>query len=119
MNHVVCHFEIPVNEFEKMQNFYGKLFGWKFESMPGMGDYVLINTGAEPGGGMMKKPVPEAKPVNYINVEDVAEYVERIKALGGNVVFPRSPIPGMGWFAIGVDPEGNPIGLFQDDKRAK
>jgi predicted enzyme related to lactoylglutathione lyase len=29
------------------------------------------------------------------------------------------PVPTMGWFATGSDPEGNPIGLWQTDPNAQ
>jgi predicted enzyme related to lactoylglutathione lyase len=31
----------------------------------------------------------------------------------------KAPVPGMGWFAMLVDPQGNPFALWQSDKNAK
>ena len=118
MNHTLCHFEIPADDVEKIKSFYEKLFGWKFQKAEGM-DYFMIDTGAEPGGGLMKKPVPQAKPCNYINVESVIEYSKKFEELGGKIVMPKSPVPTMGWFAVGIDPEGNCVGLFEEDKNAR
>lgn len=118
MNHVVCHFEIPAIDLEKMKEFYEKLFGWTFQKAEGM-DYYAINTGGDPGGGMGPKRVPQAAPYNYISVENVKEFEEKLTALGGTVIVPRAPIPGTGYIAAAIDPEGNPFGLFESDPKAK
>ncbi|MDQ7827207.1 MAG: VOC family protein [Candidatus Eremiobacteraeota bacterium] len=119
MHHIICHFEIPVNDVEKMKSFYGDLFGWKFTASAELGDYIMIDTGGQPGGGMMKKPMPEAMPVNYILVESVADYSEKITKRGGQIIVSRAPIPGMGYYAIGLDPEGNTVGLFENNPAAQ
>jgi predicted enzyme related to lactoylglutathione lyase len=31
----------------------------------------------------------------------------------------RSPVPGMGWFAMLVDPQGNEFAMWQTDPQAK
>ena len=118
MNHTICHFEIPADDVLKLKEFYEKLFGWKIEKSEGM-DYYMINTGGEPPGGLMKKPVPQARPTNYIQVESVAEYSKKLEELGGKIVLSKSPVPTMGYFAVGIDPEGNCVGLFEDDKSAR
>ena len=32
---------------------------------------------------------------------------------------PKTPVPGMGYFAILSDPQGNPFGLWQTDRQAR
>lgn len=118
MNHVLCHFEIPADDPEKMKEFYTQLFGWKIEKSPGFGDYYMIQTGGTPGGGLMKRPMPQAVPCNYIAVESVDEYAAKVVKLGGKIVVPKTPIPTMGFFAVGIDPEGNCVGLFEETKAA-
>ena len=120
MDHPVVHFEIPANNVEKLSEFYKKLFGWTFEkmSMGAAGDYWVIQTKAEiegPGanGGMLKKMYPDHKPVNYVLVESVDEFSKKIQSLGGKIIVPKTPIPNMGAFAVGLDPEGNPVGIFE------
>ena len=117
------HFEIPANNVEKLKKFYYDLFGWKIEKMPGEMEYWGIETvpvdkegmAIRPGvnGGMMKRQMTEQKPVNYISVESVDKYSEKVVKLGGKIVVPKMEIPGMGWWALALDPEGNQIGLFQ------
>ena len=38
--------------------------------------------------------------------------------LGAKVTVPKMPVPAMGWFAVLMDPQNNPIGLWQDDTNA-
>ena len=123
MDHTIVHFEIPANDVEKLRKFYSALFGWKIEKMPGPMEYFGIQTvpidnkgmPVRPGvnGGMMKKQNPEHKPVNYIAVESVDEYVKKITALGGKVIVPKMEVPGIGWWASALDPEGNQFAILQ------
>jgi uncharacterized protein len=123
MDHTIVHFEIPADDVEKLRKFYSELFGWKIEKMPGPMDYWGIATvpvdekgmPVRPGvnGGMMKRQNPDHKPVNYIIVESVDEYVKKIEALGGRIVVPKMEITGIGWWAMALDPEGNQFAILQ------
>ena len=123
MDHTIVHFEIPAENLEKLKKFYSDLFGWKIEKMPGGMEYYGIQTvpvdekgmPMRPGvnGGMMKRERPEHKPVNYISVESVDEYSKKVVQLGGQIIVPKMEIPGMGWWALASDPDGNQIGLFE------
>lgn len=122
-DHTIVHFEIPAEDVEKLRKFYTGLFGWKIERMPGPMEYWNIETVPvdEQGnpvrqgvnGGMFKKERPENIPVNYIAVESVDEYSGKIKALGGKIILPKEEIPGIGWWALAHDPEGNPFAIFE------
>jgi predicted enzyme related to lactoylglutathione lyase len=123
MDHTIVHFEIPADDVEKLRKFYSGLFGWKIERTPGPVEYwgiatVPVNEKGMPqrpgvNGGMMKRQNPEHKPVNYIAVESVDEYVKKIKALGGRVIAPKMEVPGIGWWALALDPEGNQFAIMQ------
>jgi len=118
VNHNVCHFEIPADEPEKLIEFYTKLFGWTANAWDmGEGEkYWLISTAPEGegvGGGLMKRQSPQHVPMNYIAVESVDEYAAKAQSLGAQVIVPKTEIPTMGWFAVLLDPQHNPIGLFE------
>jgi predicted enzyme related to lactoylglutathione lyase len=123
MDHTIVHFEIPANDLEKLKKFYTELFGWKIEKTPTM-EYYGIGTVAmdekgnllRPGvnGGMYKREQPQQQPVNYIGVESVKEYSKKVTTLGGQIIIPRMEIPGIGWFALAKDPEGNVFGIFEN-----
>ena len=123
VDHTVVHFEIPADDVEKLRKFYSLLFGWKIELMPGQVEYYGIWTvpvdekgmPLRPGvnGGMMKKQNLEHKAVNYIQVESVDEYMKKIESLGGRIVVPKMEVPGIGWWALALDPEGNQFAILQ------
>lgn len=123
VDHTIVHFEIPADDVEKIRKFYSKLFVWKIEKMQGFAEYWNVETVPvddkgmllRPGvnGGMMKKQNPEHKPVNYIAVESVDKYSKKIEELGGKITVPKQEIPGIGWWAFPLDPEGNQFGIFQ------
>ena len=64
-------------------------------------------------GGMMKKMDSTQRPVNYVMVESVDDFSKKIQNLGGKIIVPKTPIPNMGAFAVALDPEGNPFGVFE------
>ena len=119
----ICHFEIPADDVNRAKGFYSDLFGWKIEKTPGDMEYWLIET-TEPGkgvcGGLMQRQAPEQQGIlNYIDVPSVAEYAAKVEKLGGKVVMPKAPVPGMGYFAVCLDTENNAFGLWENDESAK
>jgi uncharacterized protein len=130
MNHGVVHFEIPADDPEKLAGFYGGLFGWKIDKMPSEAmEYWGIQTvptddkgmpTEAPGinGGLMRRQMPDQRPINYVSVESVDEYVAKAKSLGASVMVEKMPVPGMGWFAQLIDPQGNPFAIWQVDMSA-
>jgi predicted enzyme related to lactoylglutathione lyase len=123
VDHTIVHFEIPAKNVETLKDFYAKLFGWKIQKYPGPMDYWTIETvpvdqkmtPTRPGvnGGLFKKEKPENKPVNYISVESIDKYLDKVKALGGTILQDKQEVPSVGWVAIALDPEGNQIALLQ------
>ena len=128
LDHTIVHFEIPANDIEKLKKFYVDLFGWTMEKYPGPTTYYLVGTvpvdektmmPIRPGvnGGLYDRKdasMPEmAKQTNYISVESVEEYSKKIEALGGKIVVPKMEIPGIGWWALALDPEGNHFGILE------
>lgn len=115
MANSLCHFEILVSDAEKAIDFYTKVFDWKIEKSEGFSGYYSINTGEEPGGGLMKKPegVPHCTISPYFLVESIDETLGKAEAAGGKVGHPRTEIPGIGWWAFFFDPDGIPIMIFE------
>jgi predicted enzyme related to lactoylglutathione lyase len=114
MANPLCHFEFMSDDPEKCQEFYGGVFGWEFDSssMPG---YTLIQTGSDPGGGLMQRPAEAPAPclTVYFLVDDIAETVSKAQQAGGKVLVPETPIPNVGAFAVIADPEGRHFGVFK------
>ena len=127
VDHTIVHFEIPADDVERLSDFYSKLFGWKIIRMPGPVEYygiqtvptdedgMLLRNGVN--GGMMKRQNSEHKPVNYVAVESVDEYSKKIEELGGRVVVPKMEVPGVGWWAMALDPDGNQFAIMEEMKK--
>ena len=130
MQNPVSHFEIYADNPDALARFYTGVFDWKVEEMPGNGNYKLVQTvdvdgqrmATQPGGingGIMKRPDPKAPSIiNYVSVESLDGALDRAGKLGAKVMKEKQAVPGMGWFAILSDPEGNPFALWQTDKAA-
>lgn len=107
------HIEWESTDLERTQRFLSSLFGWNF--MP-MGDsYLAFRPPGTTSGGILKKEMVHAgsSPVVLIEVEEITPYLEKAVLLGGKVTVPKTPIPGMGWFAHVADADGNLFGLVQ------
>jgi hypothetical protein len=129
-NNLVVHFEIYADDPDKLAKFYTTLFDWDIEPVPGM-DYRMVNTvetdatrrPTQPGinGGLLKRPAgySVSAPVNYVNVESLDTAVKRAQELGAKVTKGRSAVPGMGWFAMLIDPQGNHFAMWENDQSAK
>jgi hypothetical protein len=121
MKHRIVHFEIPADDVERAKKFYSELFGWEFSAPPSFEHYWTFETGdpeQDPGGGLMARQAEGQGIVHYIHVESVEEYVAKAEKLGAKVLYPRSPVPGMGWFAQFLDTEGNCLAIWESDRSA-
>ncbi|MFQ5910230.1 MAG: VOC family protein [Thermoplasmata archaeon] len=107
------HIEIPVKDKEKCKEFYGKVFGWKFEDVPEM-NYTLFYAPSPPHGGLF---VPEeghpSGVLNHILVASADETIRKIEEAGGTIHVPKTEIPNIGWFAVFEDPDGSVQALFE------
>ena len=112
MPNPVVHWEIGGHDLETLTDFYRQLFGWEPQSFDA--DYRLVALEEGIGGGLMRchGDVPPYVTI-YVAVDDLAEVLARVEALGGLTLVPPTPIPGVGAFAILQDPEGNPIGIMR------
>ena len=122
MNRFV-HFDIYADVPDRAVKFYRNVFGWKAERYAGPMDYWLITTGpdTEPGinGGLGRRRDPSDHTTNTVDVTSLKETEAKITAAGGKVLEPRIAIPGVGWFALCADTEGNRFGLMESDPKAK
>jgi predicted enzyme related to lactoylglutathione lyase len=128
MDHTIVHFEIPADDVEKLGKFYSMLFDWRLIHSPVEGmDYWVIHTVPTDDKGMLQRPgvnggmfpkQPEQKglnPVNYITVENIDEYIEKVTNLGGKILMPKQHVPTVGYIALAMDPESNQFGLLQPE----
>lgn len=117
----IIHFEIPADDPLRAVAFYSNVLGWassRFDEFP----YWLVTAGdeAEPGadGAISGRDLVHQAPVVVAAVDDIDAALGRVTAHGGVVLQAKLPVPGVGWSAYFVDPEGNTVGLFQNDPAA-
>jgi predicted enzyme related to lactoylglutathione lyase len=120
----IVWFEIPADNLARAKKFYGKLFGWQINSLPGaiLPEYQHIDTGgaeASPDGAMMQRMHPGHTITNYVLVESVDKAAAKVKKLGGSVCKPKTAVPKMGYFAICNDTENNTFALWEMNPKAK
>ncbi|MFX1390111.1 MAG: VOC family protein [Promethearchaeota archaeon] len=116
----INHFEINADDIQRAKTFYENVFNWKIERWEGPLEYWNITAGDEdePGinGGLQKREDKEDTISNYIGVESVEEIIKRVKKNRGKIIKPKSPIPGVGYYAVFRDTEGNKLGVMEEDE---
>ena len=50
-------------------------------------------------------------------VESVDDFSKKTEKLGGKIIVPRTPLSNVGAFAVALDPEGNPFGIYESSSR--
>lgn len=119
----LVHFDIPVDDLDKMAGFYRAVLGWKIEpygsEFPG---YNMIDPtpgdDSEVKGGMGGKGTPGQVPMNYYETDDLEATNQLVRDNGGQVIVERMTVPAMGNFSVCLDPEGNVFGNWVEDENA-
>ena len=118
----VVHFEIMADDPEKVLAFYSQVFDWQGHKWDGPMEYWLLNTGGdeEQGihGGLARKQEGSPNLMNVVDVDSVDDFVKKVESAGGTIAMPKHAVPGVGWLAYGIDPEGNTFGMMQSDESA-
>lgn len=114
----INHIEFPADDPERAMRFYTAVAGWEFSTMEGFDDYWLFRTSEGYGGAVGKRGVSTGQVLrDYIEVNSIDDAIAAAERTGGTVKEAKSEIPGQGWFAVLIDPEGTEIGLFQSAPR--
>jgi predicted enzyme related to lactoylglutathione lyase len=114
----LVHFEIGASDVGRAQSFYGALLGWTFESYGGPTEYTMVKAGDGPGGGIYKSEATGGNPLAHFAVADIDASLAQVRELGGEAG-EKKPVPGMGWYAVCKDTEGNSLSLWQVDSAAE
>ena len=119
----IVWFEIPADDIERAKSFYGELFGWKIERLPGLTENWHIDTGGSddtPDGGLLKRQNAQHQGItNYVGVKSIDESAAKVAQLGGKICTPKTAVPQMGYFAVCQDPENNTFALWERNDGAK
>jgi predicted enzyme related to lactoylglutathione lyase len=115
----VLHFEVIGGNGDSLRSFYGDLFGWKIQKVPGEMDYGIIDR-ADNGGGIgggVGEGAASGGPgyvTFYVGVDDLQQTLDRAQALGGKTVAPPMDVTGGPAIAQLSDPEGHTIGIVRE-----
>ncbi len=114
------HVEIPADDPERAKRFYSELFGWQFQATPGYEGYHMFRAGPGEVGGAIGKRGEMARQtmVQYVSVASIDEVAAKAGDLGGEVILPRTEVPGQGWYGVLRDSEGSEIGLWEVTEEA-
>lgn len=121
------YFDLTVPDVLKAKAFFERVLGWRFEKFDMPYEYYRIQAGseAEPGidggiGAAKDAPLSAGNPLTLltVSVPNLEEVLALVVAAGGTVVEPRTPIPGIGWYATCAEPGGLKFGVMQGDPLA-
>jgi len=119
----INHFEINADDILRAKDFYENVFKWNIEKWEGPLEYWMITAGEEDeegiNGGLQNRENKDDHIFNYIGVESVDKTLKKVKENGGVILKPKNPIPGVGYYAILKDTEGNRLGIMEEDENAK
>lgn len=103
--------------------FYTQQFGWVKDGemdMGAMGSYEFLRHGSVIGAVMTKPPeMPVACWSYYFRVADIDAAAAQVTALGGQVLFGPSEVPGGDFIISGLDPQGAMFNLVGARAAAK
>jgi len=114
---MIAHTELASTDPEGTRRFLGKVFGWNFETLKTpTGKLISFQTqGGARGSIRSIKPNERPVSVNYILVNDLEATASKVKKMGGEIVLPRTDVPGMGsffWFKV---PGGPVLACWEDE----
>jgi uncharacterized protein len=112
----LVHFEIPAADTERARSFYASLFGWEYEPWDGPVEYHSLTGTPDPSGAIYPRQEKENVRI-WFDTDDLDGDIARVRKLGGEAS-DRAPIPGVGWFTICKDTEGNEFGIMANDPSA-
>jgi hypothetical protein len=125
----VNYFAIPADVPGRAIDFYSEVFGWQFEvgweydTPQGREKYWRVNTGdgtlSGIDAGLTRREYP-GQPISVgIEVLAVDACTDLVEKCGGKTLVRRVGLPGVAWFAVCQDSEGNTFAIFQPDPAAR
>ncbi|MCB1742443.1 MAG: VOC family protein [Gammaproteobacteria bacterium] len=115
-------YELMTSDADAAQAFYAGLTGWTYaDSGQTHIDYRVVAAGDEPVGGILalsdQMLAGGARPawVGYVQSDDLDGSLAALEAAGGSVMMSPVELPGVGRFAMIMDPQGASLYLIDDE----
>ena len=114
-------FSIHADDLDRARQFYGEVFGWRFEPWGPPGFY-LVHTGDDRNPGILGSLAGRREPLTgtgmrgyecTMSVDDIDQTIRAIQAHGGTIVMAKFHIPTVGSGCYFHDTEGNRAGAMQ------
>jgi predicted enzyme related to lactoylglutathione lyase len=120
MKNIGSYFEIPVTDLDRAMKFYSSVFNCEFSKEEIHGnEMAFFPFNGEKSGitgalakGEIYKPSTSGSLI-YLSTNNVEKTLEKIKTLGGEILFPKTAAGEYGYVAEFKDLEGNRIALFE------
>lgn len=116
-------YELMTHDMDKEVTFYGKVVGWdiKDSGMPGI-RYMIFGKDGKDVGGIMTWAAAgvSGMPPEWVGHIHTAKLDEELKAVasdGGTIIQPAQEIPGVGRFAVVLDPQKVKYLLFEPGRK--
>jgi predicted enzyme related to lactoylglutathione lyase len=111
-HHAIDYIEIPVNDMQAAQRFYGAAFGWEFTDYGP--DYAGIRKGEGEMGGLRRTDdVTPGGPLVILYSEDLEATLDAVRNAGGTIVQEIFSFPGGRRFEF-TDPAGHRLAVWSD-----
>ena len=108
----VVHFEIGCQNKPQIENFYSQLFNWKIRNS------IVETSPRSIGGHILSVNNPKNYIMIYVQVDDLQEYIDRAKELGGRVL--SEPVELISGCYVWIqDPAGNIVGVWRSWKQSE
>jgi predicted enzyme related to lactoylglutathione lyase len=98
---------------QKLQSFYGDLFGWSFDQAPGMPYWMHSPGQGKVGAGVGDAQEGDGHVTFYVAVDDPQAALDQAEQLGGKTIVPVTEME-MVTFALFSDPEGHIVGVIKN-----
>ena len=124
MHGQICWNELNTWKAEVAKSYYGKVFGWTFEEMPGKDNeasYWIAQKDGEKVAGIFTLNSPDFDGIpdhwfTYLEVQDLDKALEAHRSSGGAMMRDPFEIPGMGTIAVVRDATGAAFAMFEPVK---
>ena len=107
----IDYVEFPVKDITRIKEFYGSIFGWKFEDYGP--EYTSFFDGRLAGGFTRERTEPAPGVLVVIYASDLMTIKKAIETAGGKIVKDIFSFPGGRRFHFS-DPSGNELAVWSD-----
>jgi predicted enzyme related to lactoylglutathione lyase len=112
----IAWFDVTTSNLAQSKEFYGKLFEWSFNPVPGTDLAIEIVSRGQAIGTLRgaEGKISGFNGVVYVQVNDIQASCRKAKELGATVIpgFPFNLPDGTGAIGLVADPSGHPMGMY-------